>query len=478
MRIAMVASESNPLIKTGGLGDVIWSLSHQLTQLGHETCVVLPYYDSVKNLPWVKVKKVGSYEVTLSWRHQTADIFLFNFMGLPFYLISNDFYFNRERCYGYEDDGERFAFFVLAVKQLFPYLGLHMDVIHVHDWQTGMLPVLIREQCQDEPAYKGTKLVITLHNEDFKGYLDRYFLNHFFGLDDRLYESGAVRFDGMLSTLKAGIVYADKIVAVSPSHAEELLRPDDPMRLAGVLKTRKDDFLGIVNGIDIEEFDPEHDPFIAKNYNAKTVNEGKDASRQRIIFHYDLEQDDAPVFGIVSRLTYQKGIDLVLRLGEEILEEGGKFFILGAGDEELEARMEYLRQRYPSRCAVYRGYNNQLAHDIYAASDFFLMPSLFEPCGIGQMLAQRYGTLPICRNVGGLRDTVIGYDGNNLKEANGFLFNDFSLEEFRAAKNLALGCFADGKKMKKLIANAMSTDHSWRKSAEKYLALYESIPAR
>ena len=475
MKIAMVASESNPLCKTGGLADVIWSLTNELVKLGHEAFVVLPFYKSIKDKPAWQVTRLTSYDVYLSWRKQTADIFLLEHKGVKFYLVGNNYYFNRENLYGYDDDGERFAFFTLAARSLFGQLDITPDIIHVHDWQPGMLPVLIKEGCKNDPRFAKTKCVLTLHNEAFKGYLDRYFLNHFYGLDDRLFDEGMVRFDGMLSTLKAAIVYCDKIVAVSPNHARELLYDGDSMRLDGVLRMRGEDFQGIVNGVDEDEFNPETDPFIPKNFSVKTVQTGKRACRQTLLESCDLEDDDSPVFGLVSRLTYQKGIDLVLALAEEILGSGCKLLILGSGEYELEERFEELRARYPQRCSLYRGYNNQLAHDIYAGSDFFLMPSLFEPCGIGQMIAQRYGTLPICRAVGGLRDTVVGFDGENVNDATGFLFYDYDLGAFREAVRQALHAFSTEKIMKRLIFNAMKADHSWRKSALEYLRLYESI---
>ena len=474
MNIFMVASESNPICKTGGLADVIWSMSRELSRLGEDVSVVIPFYKCIKDLPGFRIKRLGRYDVELSWRRQPAEVYMHDFDGVKFYLIANDYYFNRENLYGYEDDGERFAFFSLAVRSMFGRLDLVPDIVHVHDWQPGMVPVLIKEGCKEDPRFANTRFVLTLHNEAFKGYLDRYFLNHFYGLDDRLFDEGMVRFDGMLSTLKAGIVYADKVVAVSPTHARELLSPGDPMRLDGVLRMRGSDFKGIVNGVDQNEFDPETDPFIPLNYSAKTVVSGKKECRKKLLSSANLDDDDAPVFGIVSRLTYQKGIDLALALAEELLAAGCKIFILGTGEFELEQRVEELHDRYPETCAVYRGYNNQLAHDIYAGADFFLMPSLFEPCGIGQMIAQRYGTLPICRAVGGLKDTVVNFDGTNVKEATGFLFEDYELSSFREACSRALAAFSSAKIMKQLILNAMKADHSWNRGALEYIELYRS----
>ena len=476
MTIAMVASEANPLCKTGGLADVIGSLSRELCLMGEDCFVVLPFYKCIKDSPFFRVKREGSFNVFMAWRCQNAEVFSLVSNGVTYYLIGNDYYFNRESLYGFDDDGERFAFFTLAAWQLFECIDKKPDIIHVHDWQTGMLPVLIRERSMQDPRLKDAKLVLTLHNEAFKGYLDQYFLNHFYGLNDEIFNDGRVRFDGMVSTLKAAIVYCDAVVAVSPNHAKELLSPGDSMRLDGVLSNCGERFRGIVNGVDQVEFDPESDPLIGRNYNAKTVKAGKTICRKKLLssFHFDPE-NDAPVFGLVSRLTYQKGIDLALTVGEKLLERGCILAVLGSGEWELESRLEHLRSRFPESCGIYLGFNNQLAHDIYSGSDFFLMPSLFEPCGIGQMIALRYGTLPICRSVGGLKDTVIAYNGKNEDVADGFLFEDYNVEALSWACEYALQAFCDEKKMRRLIVNAMKADHSWRKSANEYLSVYRSL---
>ena len=472
MKIAMVASEANPLCKTGGLADVVYSLSKELVILGEEVSVILPFYKKIKDRSGLKLKRLGNYDVYLSWRKQTANVFLCYLDGIAFYLIGNDYYFDREELYGYEDDGERFAFFTLAARSLFQFLDLHVDVIHIHDWQVGMLPALVREQSLDLPVFAGTKFVMTLHNEAFKGLIDRYFLNHFYGLDDILFDDGRVRFDGMVSTLKAGIIYSDEVVAVSPNHARELLSPGDPMRLDGVLALKEGHFQGILNGIDQLEFNPSEDPLIEKNYDVHSFEEGKKACKKRLLATSLLPISDDPIFGLVSRLTSQKGVELVIQVARGIIDRGGKMTILGSGEYELEQAFEALRAEYPNNVAIYRGYNNQLAHDIYAGSDFFLMPSLFEPCGIGQMLAQHYGTLPICRRVGGLVDTVIPY-GEGRDDATGFLFDDYSGSAFWAEIEAAFAVYRNTRIMNSLIRNAMNVDYSWKTSAEAYLALYK-----
>ena len=276
----------------------------------------------------------------------------------------------------------------------------------------------------------------------------------------------------MVSTLKAGIIYADEVVAVSPNHARELLCPGDPMGLDGVLALKQGHFQGILNGIDLLEFNPAEDPLIGKNYDSTTFVEGKKACKERLLKTSFLPVSDDPVFGLVSRLTSQKGVDLVIQVARGIIDRGGKMAILGSGEYELEQAFERLREEHPDNVAIYRGYNNQLAHDIYAGSDFFLMPSLFEPCGIGQMLAQHYGTLPICRKVGGLADTVIPY-GDGRKDATGFLFEDYSGSAFWAQIVSAFAVYNDPKTKNELIRNAMNIDYSWKTSAEAYLALYK-----
>ena len=471
MKIAMVASEANPLCKTGGLADVVYSLGKELVILGEEVSVILPFYKKIKDQPGLKLKRLGSYDVFLSWRRQVADIFLCYVDGIAYYLIGNDYYFDREDLYGYDDDGERFAFFTLATRSLFPFLSLQMDVIHIHDWQPGMLPALVREQSLDEPAFKGTKFVMTLHNEAFKGLIDRYFLNHFYGLDDILFDDGRVRFDGMVSTLKAGIIYSDEVVTVSPNHAQELLSPGDPMRLDGVLALKEGHFQGILNGIDLLEFDPAEDPLIGRNYDATSFQEGKKACKERLLRTGLIPVSDGPVFGLVSRLTAQKGVDLVIQGARGIFAKGGKLAVLGSGEYDIEIALENLRAEYPKQMTIYRGFNNQLAHDIYSGSDFFLMPSLFEPCGIGQMIAQHYGSLPIGRKVGGLVDTIIPY-GDGRSDATGFLFDDYSGSAFWSQIESAFAVYNNPKVMNALIENAMNVDHSWKTSAESYLALY------
>jgi starch synthase len=474
MKIAMFASEANPLAKSGGLADVVYALSKELAASGHTLIIGLPYYEQIKKGPYT-AKKIGTFDVYMSWRKQEAAIYKTVIDGISYYLISNAYYFDRDKMYGYGDDGERFAFYALACRKLLKFIGFQADIVHVHDWQSAMIPTLIKEQNSFDDFYSSMKFVLTIHNPAFKGMLDRYFLNDFYGLSDSLYDTGKVRFQGMVSTLKSGIVYSDKITTVSPSHRAELLTPEGSQGLDGVLGLRSDDFLGILNGIDTSEWNPSGDKRLAFDYGPDSLEEGKHRNQADLLAALNVKWYNHPVYGVVSRLSWQKGIDLILASGRRALERGATLVVLGAGEYELEKGFEELRAAFPDTCGIFIGYNDGLAHKIYAGCDYFLMPSLFEPCGISQMVAQRYGTLPIVRYTGGLRDTVIGYGEGKDESADGIGFNDYNETGLDYALALAEKLYADQATYYKLARNAMSLDRSWGKSAESYEKLYESI---
>jgi len=475
MKIAQIASESNPFFKTGGLADVVYALSEELASFGHEVIVALPYYKSGNYGPSLP-EYVGSYDVYLSWRVQEAKVYRLLKNGVSFYFIGNDYYFGRDRIYGYDDDGERFAFFALAARTLLKFLSFKADIVQCHDWQAAMIPCLVKEGVSYDPFYQGMRFVLTIHNPAFKGMIDRYFLNDFYNLDDGLYFSGKVRFEGMVSTLKSGIVYADKVTTVSPTHRAELLSDAQGQGLSNVLRLREGDFVGVLNGIDIEEWDPSSDRFIAAHYDAKSIGEGKKKCRENLLSSLHIQDHGGPVYGLVSRLSWQKGIDLVIDEFYRKLSEGASLVILGSGEYGLEQKCEALRSAFPDSCAIYIGYNGALSHKIYAGSDFFLMPSLFEPCGISQMISQRYGTLPIVRYTGGLVDTVHGYlPGEDVKEADGIGFNDYNDQGLGYGLYLSDRVYADKALFAKLRQNAMKKDHSWAKSARAYEAIFASL---
>lgn len=471
MRIAMITSEANPLCKSGGLADVTYSLSRELNSNKEEAIIILPYYKKIKEKV-LNVSFLGYTYVDMSWRRQYIGIFKTTIDGINYYLLDNEYYFYRDEMYGYNDDQERFAYFSLASLEALKYIDFKPDIIHVHDWQGGMIPCLLKEKYNKDPFYQGIHTVLTIHNPAFKGYMDKYYLNNFYGLSDELFDKGLVRFEGQVSTLKSAIVYADMISTVSPTHRNELLTSEFSHGLNGALSLRKDDFVGIINGLDVVEFNPSSDSKIIKTYNSRTFLSGKNENKNDLLSAFNLPHNDGPLFGLVSRLTWQKGIDLVVSNISYLVSQGASVVILGNGEKDLEQKFQMLRDKYPDRVGIYIGYNDTLAHKVYAGSDFFLMPSLFEPCGIGQIIAQRYGTLPLVRETGGLVDTVNGYNGNNIETAAGFSFRDYDGIALGYSINQALEVYKNKEIFKTMIKNAMILDRSWKSSMNEYVALY------
>ncbi len=472
MKILMCASESTPLAKTGGLADVVHALSAELVKKGHEVSIVIPYYDKIRNNDNIRVTPLAKYSVQLSWRNQECEVYKTEIDGITYYLLGNVRYFNRDNLYGYDDDNERFAFFTLGIRKIIQEQNLCFDIIHIHDWQVGMLPVLIKEQNRYEDVFKNTRFVLTIHNPAFKGMFNRYFINDYYGLSDELYDNGAIRYNNECSTLKAAIMYCDKITTVSPTHAEELLSDNSGHDLHTVLELRRYDFCGVLNGIDYVEFNPAKDKKIKKTYTKKTIEEGKKENKDTLLEEMHLSPTDKPLFGMVSRLTWQKGADLVIEGARKILSSGASLIVLGSGEYGFEQELEKLRAEYPNQMGIYIGYNDGLAHMIYASSDIFLMPSLFEPCGIGQMIALRYGTLPLVRMTGGLNDTVIPAIEGNENVATGFGFYAYDKHAIVNTIDWAIKCYDNKDLFKKLRLNAMSCNNDWSRSADEYLNIY------
>ena len=476
MKIAMVASEARPFCKTGGLADVVYSLSKELVKMGEDVCIFLPFYDSIRRQISEKVlKKAASFKTHMSWRKQNVDVYQLVTEGINYYFIENQQYFERGHIYGDFDDGERFAFFTMAVKQFMLTKRMYPNIIHVHDWQAGMLPCILRVDDECREKFAKTKFVFTIHNPAFQGLMPKFTLGDFYNLTDEYYDNGSVRFKDQVSTLKAGIVYANKITTVSPTHHLELLTPEGGMGLDQVLRYREWDFSGILNGIDYLEFNPNEDQQIAKAYSEKNLVSGKKANKEALMNQYGLKNTKGPLFSLVTRITWQKGFDIIFPAVEELIRRGASIFMLGSGESQYENRWEELRSRYPDQVGIFIGYSDSLAHKVYAASDFFIMPSLFEPCGLGQMIAQRYGALPIVRRTGGLKDSVICYDGNNIDSSNGFGFDAYSIYEMTRTAHYAYDIYQNKKILHQLMKNAMLTDNSWLKSTLEYIKLYKAL---
>lgn len=475
MKILMVASESAPLAKTGGLADVVYSLSKELAILGEEVSVVMPFYGNINRFPDREIRFLANVQVPLGWRFQNAKVYKTFIDGITFYLVENEYYFGRDGFYGYEDDTERFAFFSVAVRNMLQTLKLKPDVIHVHDYHGGMIPALIKIQNARTKFFANMKFVVTIHNPAFQGEFHPDLLPDFYDIRKEYFDDGTLRYRDKVNALKAAIVFADKINTVSPTHALELLTPEGSKGLDGILKLREKDFSGILNGIDYDEFNPATDKYIPHNFHIQNLK-GKALNKAELFNELNLTVDpSAPLFAMVTRLTWQKGLDLVIPAIVEVINGGGAVVVVGSGEYGYEQELERLRAMYPSQMAIYIGYNNSLAHRVYAASDFFFMPSLFEPCGIGQMIAQRYGSLPIVRATGGLKDTIIGYDGTNSDVADGYSFDQYDEYWMKLTTNYALLQYKNEKVHRRLRRNAMRKLNNWAEASKKYLALYKSI---
>ena len=474
----MATSETLPFSKTGGLADVVYSLSKEYVKEDNKVSIITPLYASIDLNKYKNVKKVSTLEIKMNWRRIKCDIYKTVQGKVSYYLVDNKYYFYRDNLYGYYDDGERFAFFSLAVIEFLRSSEEKFDIVHVHDWQVGMIPCLLKTKYWGDEKLGSIRTVLTIHNPLFKGYFSPGSLYDLYELDSSLYNDGSVRLENQVSTLKAGIKFADKITTVSPTHAYELTTPEGSMGLQFDLILRANDFKGILNGMDYGEFDPRKDNRI---YSKFAISKIDDKKINKINFCKENGLDpNLPLYAVVSRLTDQKGLDLIFAMSDFIVNAGGNFAVLGSGEYHAENFFNELYAKNPSHTKVYIGYNNDLAHQYYAASDFFIMPSRFEPCGLGQMIAHRYGSIPIVRETGGLKDSVIKYErwdgGDNADKANGFSFEPYSTSEAVKVVGETLNLYNTNPKLiKKLSLNAMRADHSWKASAREYLNLYQEI---
>ena len=357
---------------------------------------------------------------------------------------------------------------------MMPVVGFQPDIVHIHDWTAGMLPVLIREKEKHNVFYTKMKFVLTIHSPAFHGDFSSELIEDFYGLSRDLYENGALRFQDRASTLKAAIVYCDHITTVSKTHANELLTYEGSFGLHSILYSHRDKFTGILNGIDTDEWNPITDPHLLTPIVRQQLQTSKEKNKAQLFKTFGLEHPQYPLFGLVSRLTFQKGIQLILDNLDHFVQAGAKFIFLGAGESHLENQLKYFENKYPKAVRIVLGYNNPVAHQIYASSDFFLMPSLFEPCGISQMIAMRYGTLPIVRETGGLIDTVQGYPMHG-EQSTGFSFSHYSGDALGWAMNQAITTYQKPTLLKKLQTNAYDANHDWEASSRAYLALYARL---
>lgn len=477
MKVLFAVAECGPFVKSGGLADVAGSLPKELKRLGTEIRVILPKYGGIKDEYKKEMTRVKEFTVQVGWRNQYCGIEQLEFQGIIYYFVDNEYYFKREGLYGYYDDGERFAYFNRAVLESLAQLDYFPDIIHCHDWHTALIPYLLRVEYQNRKKYGFIRTIFTIHNLQFQGIFPKEILGDLLGLSSEFFHPQHLEFYGNVNFMKGAIIAADKITTVSPTYREEIQTPTYGEKLDGLLRYRKEDLFGILNGIDEDFYNPEADPLIFQTYGSTDV-EKKYINKRNIQKRFDLpERPDTPLMVMISRLTKQKGLDLVQRVFSEILQEDLQVIVLGSGDYAYEQFFNQTARLHPDKFRVYLGFHETLAHQLYAATDLFLMPSLFEPCGLGQMIAMRYGAVPIVRETGGLNDTVASWN-EFTREGNGFSFSHFNAHDMLFTIKRALIFFRDQPVWFKIVESAMKKDNSWAQSAFKYNCLYAELVSR
>ena len=475
MNILYVTSEAVPFCKTGGLADVAGSLPQSLAANGDRVSVILPLYQSVADA-WRDRLHFERYTyVRLAWRSLYCGLFSYERQGVTWYFVDNEQYFKRPELYGYYDDGERFAFFCRAVTELLPLLPEKPDVVHCNDWQTALVPIYIRDEAVREEFYKSVRTVITVHNIEYQGRYGRETVEDLFGLDAGWFTGGTLAFDGDVNLLKGAIVTADAVTAVSPTYAQELKYAYFAHGLESVMQMVEGKLHGVLNGIDMERYDPASDTNLTANYSLRRMaGKAKDkAALQRMMGL--AERKDTPVVAMVSRLVSHKGLDLVCETLDYFMEKDMQLVVLGKGDGKYESFFSWAQAKYPGRVAVHLGYSESLAMQIYAGADLFLMPSKSEPCGLSQMIAMRYGAVPIVRSTGGLADTVRSCQVGQ-EDGTGYLFGDYDAGAMLSVIGQATGLYrGDRTGFDTVRYRGMTADFSWGRSAAAYRHIYENL---
>ncbi len=479
MKVLFAASECAPFAKTGGLADVVGALPKELARLGDDVRVIMPLYRDVADNWRDKMSHKLYFYINLGWRRQYCGIEELKLGGVTTYFIDNEYYFNRSSIYGYGgDEGERYAFFCRAVLEALPLIDFHPDVLHCHDWQAGMIPALLCEQYGALAFYQGIKTVFTIHNLQYQGVFGIDYIDSLLGFGLDKYTNDKLEFYGCASFMKAGLVYSDHITTVSRAYAQEIQTGYYGERLDGLLRARSEQLTGVINGIDTDVFNPQTDSMIYQPYSGDTWRKRKALNKASLQADLGLDPNpDAPLIGLVTRLSPQKGLDLVERVFAEMVGDGIEFAILGKGDERFVNFFSWAAWRYGGQVATRIEMNETLAHRIYAGCDMLLMPSQFEPCGLSQMIAMRYGTVPIVRETGGLRDTVLSYNEFS-GEGNGFTFFNYNAHDMLAVVRRAVGFYRGDKAVwDALVKRGMESDFSWEHSAKEYREIYQKLAA-
>ncbi|MDI6889794.1 MAG: glycogen synthase GlgA [Thermodesulfovibrionales bacterium] len=474
MRILIATPEAVPYAKTGGLADVAGALIKKYRDMKKEAYIILPLYRKIKKGD-VLLKNTGlKIKVPIGDREIEGGIFSGESLT---YFIDCDEFFDREELYGtpqgdYIDNASRFIFFSRGVLETCKALNFKPDVIHCNEWQTGLIPLYLKTIYRLDKFFKDTATMLTIHNLGYQGLFPASEMP-LTGLGWELFNPEGIEFYGRINFLKAGLVSADVLTTVSYTYAKEILKKESGFGLEGVLQRREKDLYGVINGIDYKEWDPSKDRFLPKNFDIKNL-QGKRECKRRLVKEVSLDKLERPFIGMITRLSAQKGLDLVLQSIEELLSLGVNLILLGKGEEAFHIGFSEVANRYKGRVSVTIGFEEPLAHRIYAGSDFFLTPSRYEPCGLGQLISMRYGSIPIGRRTGGLVDTIQDYDPLTSK-GTGFLFSDHTPSAMLDAVKRALCVYTDKDKMQRIIVNAMKMDFSWKRSAERYIELYDYV---
>jgi starch synthase len=463
MKILMAASEAVPFIKTGGLADVAGSLARMIRSRGHALRIVMPLYEDIPDNMREKMKYLTCFNTPLAWRNQYCGVFQATIGGVIYYFLDNEYYFKRKGIYGFFDDAERFAFFSRAVPELVRNIDFEPDIIHCNDWQTALIPVYLDIFYRMEEKLRRTKTVFTIHNVQYQGTFDKAVIRDIIGLPEGTH--GIVEYHGDANFMKGAIEQCDALTTVSPTYSQELLDPWFAHGLDPLLREKQFKLRGILNGIDRKLYDPQKAPH--------PIPEEKDTCKEELQARMGLAADPGlMLIGMVSRLVGHKGLDLVRAAFDRMMELPVQLVVLGSGDPIYELFLQECMDRYPGRVSVYFGFNGDLADKIYQSADAFLMPSRSEPCGLAQMIAMRYATLPIVRLTGGLRDSVRDFGGEN---GNGYTFLTYNPDDMLGAISRAVNDFKDPQRWRAHMDAAIACDFGWGKSAEEYIALYKEL---
>ena len=477
MNVLFVASEAVPFSKTGGLADVAFALPKALRKENVDARVMISKtFDLPEDLRDQETH-LNHFYVDVGWRRQYVGLSQIEHEGVPYYFIDNEYYFKRDGLYGHFDDGEKFSYFCRSILESIRHMDFKPDIIHFNDWHTGMIPVLLNEHYRHDEAYQDIKTVYTIHNLKYQGVFGPEILNDLLSIGPDHYHSGGMEFHGGVSFMKSGINFADAITTVSETYAQEIQYPFFGERLDGLLRHREKDLYGITNGLDHDIYDPRKDPHIKRKYDSrglKKKRENKTHLQETLGLPVN---EDIPMMAMVTRLANMKGLDLIEHVMDDIMRLDLQFIVLGTGEAHYENMMRYYQHKYPDKIRAEIQFNAPLSHKIYAGADLFLMPSLFEPCGLGQQIALRYGTLPIVRETGGLKDTVTPYNFYT-DEGNGFSFANYNAHEMLGAIEQATALFEDRRKWNRVVQRAMKSDTSWKNSARKYIDIYQTVMNR